>query len=79
MWLDVACWDFEKPSKKSLGGEGEVGSADKRANWDTTDIPPESAFTIHYITNSGGVSIDTSVPWMIVMASATIARYTLTN
>ena len=79
LWLDNECYDEEKPTKKSLGGEGEVGASEKRANWDTVTVPAESARVIHVVTNSGGINIDYSVAWLVVQASATIATYVLTN
>lgn len=79
LWLDKECVDAEKLSKKSLGGEGEIGASDIRANWNTYTTPSASEPAVFIVTNSGGISANLNIPWMIVMASATIARYTLVN
>jgi len=79
LWLDEECYDTPKPSKKSLGGEGEIGASQKRANSTTTTVPPESARVVQYITNSGGIALNLNVPWMLVTASSTYVSWILSN
>ena len=79
LWKCSRDYDATKPSKISLGGEGEVGSAEIRSNSDTVDTPAESERVVFIVTNSGGVNINKNVPWMVITASATIASYSLTN
>jgi hypothetical protein len=72
LWKCPSDYDLEKPPEaKRLGGTGEVNRGEIRTNWDTTDIPSVSLKTVHYITNSGGINVDRTEPWMVIQASST--------
>ncbi len=79
LWKCSRDFDVPKPSDKSLGGEGEIGSSDSRVNSDSYETPSESERVVFIVTNSGGININKSVPWMVITASSTIETYVLTN
>lgn len=69
-------FDLPPPSRKPLGGEGDISASDIRSNSDFSNVgldtatPPSADNPTFYITASGGIAPTRSHPYMRVTGSA---------
>ena len=61
-------YDTPPPSKKSLGGEGDIAQGELRQDGTSTDTPSGSDNPTVYITAAGGITPSTH-PFMLVVGS----------
>ena len=54
-------FDAPPPSKKSLGGEGDISPGDTRVNSDTYTTPSDLDIPVYYITAAGGISFSEQI------------------
>lgn len=62
-------YDTPPPSKKSLGGEGDVSLGEIRDSSESLDIPTGLDNPVHFITAAAGITPDFNHPFMYVTGS----------
>lgn len=61
-------YDTPPPSTKSLGG-ADISQGNLRPNSNSTAVPSSTAPQIQYITAAGGISLNNTQPWLMVVGS----------
>lgn len=75
------CYNQPPPSTKSLGGEGDNVGDPRVTAFTMANLaqPTENILTKYTVTDSSNVKIDTTVPYLVLQGSVTLASYTVSN
>ena len=73
--LEPTEFDTPPPSTKSLGG-ADISRGNIRTGWDTTTVPSVSAQIIQYVTAGGGITLNNTQPWLLVIGSNAVINIT---
>ena len=68
-------FDTPPPSSKPLGG-ADIDRGSIRTGWDTTVVPSVSDPIIQYITAAGGITLNSTQPWLLVVGSNAVINIT---